>query len=303
MKITTTLCVSSLLVIIVMACSKPDAPYEIIDDHTFVQKNERRNDSTAWKLVWEDEFDGASLDTTRWSKIGLYTSERLLANFPKVKTDKNAWKEIVNHWASYASATDPEAVKLENGNILLRGIANKDTTGWDNRPYHTGGIWTLNKFAFQYGRIEIRAKLDPAYGAWPALWMIPEKQIYADQHNGEIDIMERLNHDDFVYQTIHSHWNLNLKLEEPQRYTTAKIDTSGYNVYSVAWYPDSIKFAVNGVESFTYSKISGAGTFQWPFDQPFYLIVDQQLEGWPGKVTQPEELPIDMAVDWVRLYQ
>jgi len=37
--------------------------------------------------------------------------------------------------------------------------------------------------------------------------------------------------------------------------------------------------------------------------KPFYLIVDQQLEGWPGKVTHPEELPIDMQVDWVRLYQ
>ena len=68
-------------------------------------------------------------------------------------------------------------------------------------------------------------------------------------------------------------------------------------------YPTKIKFAVNGEVSFVYSKIPGGGTFQWPFDQPFYLIVDNQLEGWPGKVTKPEELPIDMAVDWVRLYQ
>ena len=179
MRITNTICVCSLLVLLSIACSKPNVPYEIIDGHTFVQKNERRNDSTEWKLVWEDEFDRKSLDTTHWSKIGLYTSERLLTNFPNVKNDKNAWKEIVNHWSSYASATNPEAVKLLNGNILLRGVHNKDTTGWDNRPYHTGGIWTLNKFAFQYGRIEIKAKLDPAYGAWPALWMIPEKKINA----------------------------------------------------------------------------------------------------------------------------
>jgi beta-glucanase (GH16 family) len=278
-------------------------PYEVENNYMFVQVEERRNDSTEWELVWEDDFDDNSLDTSHWTKIGLLTSERLLNNFPDVKKDRNAWKKIVNHWSSYASATNPKAVRFNNGNILLRGIINDDTTDWDNRPYHTGGIWTLNKFAFQYGRIEVRAKLDAAYGAWPAIWMIPQKSIYPDQHNGELDIMERLNHDDFVYQTIHSHWNLNLKLESPQRYTTAKIDTGDYNVYSLSWYPDKLSFAVNGEVSFEYSKIPGGGTFQWPFDQPFFLIIDQQLEGWPGKVTHPEELPIDMAVDWVRLYQ
>jgi len=257
-----------------------------------------------WELIWEDEFDQGTLDTIRWSKIGLYTSERLLSNFPEAKTNRNAWRNIVSSWSSYMSSTNPEAIKILMKKIsLLRGVINKDTSGWDNRPYHTGGIWTFNKFAFQYGRIEVKARLDPAYGAWPAIWMIPQKKTYPDQHNGEIDIIERLNHDDFVYQTIHSHWNLNLKLEKPQRYTTAKIDTVGYNVYSVEWYPQKIVFAVNGKVSFEYNKIPGAGTFQWPFDQPFFLIVDQQLEGWPGKVTHPEELPIDMAVDWVRLYQ
>lgn len=298
-----TIYVALFLTILGIGCTQFNLPYEVIDGHTFLQKTERRNDSTKWELVWQDEFDKENLDTTHWSKIGLYTSERLLDNFPKLKTDKNAWTEIVNHWSSYMSSSNLETIKFDNGNIILKGIINNDTSGWDNRPYHTGGIWTLNKFAFQYGRIEVRAKLDPAYGAWPAIWMIPEKKIYKDQHNGEMDIMERLNHDDFVYQTIHSHWNLNLKLEKPQRFTTAKIDTTDYNVFSVVWYPDKIRFAVNGIESFTYSKIPGGGTFQWPFDQPFYLIVDQQLEGWPGKVTKPEELPIDMAVDWVKLYQ
>ena len=286
----------------IISFNTASGPYTV-EGNTFIQAEKRRNDSTSWELGWEDQFDQGRLDTSKWSKIGLYTSERLIENFPKVKTDKNAWKEIVDLWASYASATNPGAVQFEKNAVQLRGVLNQDTTGWDNRPYHTGGIWTYRKFAFQYGRIEVRAKLDPAYGAWPAIWMIPQEKIYADQHNGEMDIMERLNHDDFVYQTIHSHWNLNLKLESPQRYTTAKIDTTDFNVYSVEWFPDKLRFAVNGKMSFEYSKIPGGGTFQWPFDQPFYLIVDQQLEGWPGKVTNPEELPINMVVDWVRLYQ
>jgi hypothetical protein len=50
--------------------------------------------------------------------------------------------------------------------------------------------------------------------------------------------------------------------------------------------------------------VPSAGTYQWPFDQPFYLLIDQQLEGsWPGKIRDPKELPISMTVDWVRLYQ
>lgn len=292
-----------LLIPSMFGTKKNETPYILQDTLLLIQKEDHRNDTTQWNLVWEDQFDKGNLDTNRWSKIGLYTSVRLLNNFPEVKTNKNFWRTITNHWSSYMSATNPDAMKFDKGNLLLRGILNRDTTGWDNRPYHTGGIWTYKKFAFQYGRIEVRAKLDPAFGAWPAIWLIPQNNIYPNQHNGEIDIMERLNHDPFVYQTIHSHWNLNLKLESPQRFTTAKIDPSGFNTYSVEWYPDKIKFAVNGEVSFVYSKIPGGGTFQWPFDQPFYLIIDQQLEGWPGKVTHPEELPIDMAVDWVRLYQ
>lgn len=292
-------------ILLTISCSKKadENPYNIENQYMYVQKEDRRNDSTEWEIIWEDNFDSGTLDTTHWTKIGLYTSERLLNAFPKLKTDKNAWREITNHWSSYMSAKNPEAVQFDEDNIVLRGIINKDTTGWDNRPYHTGGIWTRHKFAFQYGRVEIRAKIDPAYGAWPAIWMLPQMKIYENQHNGELDIMERLNHDPYAYQTIHSHWNLNLKLEKPQRFDTIRINPDAYNTYALEWYPEKLIFSVNGNTNFEYEKIPGGGTFQWPFDQPFYLIVDQQLEGWPGKVTDPGELPIDMTIDWVRVYQ
>jgi beta-glucanase (GH16 family) len=168
----------------------------------------------------------------------------------------------------------------------------------------TGGIYSYNKFAFQYGRIEVRAKLDPAHGAWPAIWMLSEKDIYPNQNNGEMDIMERLNHDSFAYQTTHNHATITLKQETPKKYNTGKIDPSGYNTYSVSWYPDKLVYAINGIETITYPKVADGNTYQWPFDQPFYLIIDQQLEGsWPGKVTNLKELPINMTVDWVKLYQ
>ncbi len=287
---------SFLLILLINACSTDTKPYVIEDGYIFVQNEERRNDSTEWEIVWEDEFNKHELDTTHWSRIGLFTS-------PQWKTTKDKWQENTGCFR-YISATDKRVVQFDDDNILLRGIVNEDTINGDPRPYLTGGIYTWSKFAFQYGRIEIKAKLDPAYGAWPAIWMLTEKQIYPDQHNGEMDIMERLNHDEFVYQTNHNHWTLTIKQEEPKRYTTAKINPDDFNVYSVSWYPDKLVYAVNGIESITYPKVPGAGTFQWPYDQPFYLFLDQQLEGsWPGKITNPEELPINMTVDWVRLYQ
>ncbi|MBK9389302.1 MAG: glycoside hydrolase family 16 protein [Bacteroidetes bacterium] len=283
-------------ILLVLAVSCDNKPYEIKDGYMYVQNEERRNESTDWQLVWEDDFDKSSLDTTVWNRIGLFET-------PKWKVPVENWREVKNCFR-YITATDPRVVLFDGDNIKLMGIINPDSLTGDPRPYLTGGIYSWGKFAFQYGRIEIRAKLDQAYGMWPAIWMLSEKDIYPDQHNGEMDILEKLNHDDFGYQTTHNHYTITLKQNEPKKSTTAKIDTTGYNVYSVSWYPDKLVYAVNGVKSYEYPKVPGAGTYQWPFDQPFYLILDQQMEhDWPGPISRPEELPISMTIDWVRLYQ
>lgn len=276
--------------------SSRENPYDLVDGYILVQKIDRRNTSTEWKLVWEDEFDKKRLDTSAWTRIGLFQTS-------------GWWKTPVDQWQKntssfrYINATDERVVQFDGDNIYLRGIVNTNGPSGDPRPYLTGGIETRNKLAFQYGRIEVRAKLEPAYGAWPAIWMMSEKNVYPDQHNGEMDIMERLNHDTFAFQTIHTHWTLKLQRPGPNRSATGQIDADGYNVYSVSWYPEKLVFAINGKTTFEYPKVQEGGTHQWPFDQPFFLFVNQQLEGWPGKVTKPEELPIDMIVDWVRLYQ
>ena len=281
----------------VLFCASCDKkPYVLTEGYMYIQKAERRNDTTEWQLVWEDDFNTSTLDTNAWSRMGLFTS-------PQLKVPVEKWK-AVKSWCRYISATDPRVVTFDENNIHLSGIINPDSLTGDPRPYLTGGIYSWHKFAFQYGRIEIKAKLDQAYGMWPAIWMLSEKEIYPNQHNGEMDIMEKLNHDDFAYQTTHNHYTIALKQTEPKKYATARIDTTSYNIYSLSWYPDKLVYAVNGVASYEYPKVPGAGSFQWPFDQPFYLMLDQQMEHeWPGMITHPEELPISMTVDWVRLYQ
>ena len=264
--------------VIVSACSR--LPYKIESSYHHIQKEGR--ESKPWKLVWSDEFEGSELDTTKWSRT------------PEGSSD----------WNRHMSAVEPDCYNLHDGKLELIGIRNNDTIK-DPRPFLTGGVWTKDKFAWQYGRVEIRVKLESSQGAWPALWMLPQTRKYGNYpRNGEIDIMEHLNYEDSIYQTVHSYYTLELKEKKnPPNYGMTRIDRNAYNVYGMEWYPDKLVFQVNGVTTFTYPRLPTVDPSQWPFVQPFYLIVDQQLGGaWVGKVDL-QQLPVKMYVDWVRVYQ
>ena len=254
-------------------------PSTIEDNRIYVQKAGR--EKSKWKLVWKDDFNSTAIDSSKWSKI---------------EPGKSDWnKHMSSNAGCYAFA---------DGKLFLRGIKNPDTVV-DARPYLTGGIWSKAKFAFQYGRIEIRAKLECAQGAWPAMWMLAEKDKYGPYpRNGEIDIMEHLNFDSIIYQTTHSYYTLELKQDNnPPHYGTAKMKVNDFNIFGLEWYPDKLIFTLNGVQTFTYPRKLDVDSSQWPYDQPFYILIDQQLGGnWVGKIN-PAHLPVQMIVDWVKVYQ
>ena len=139
---------------------------------------------------------------------------------------------------------------MREGKLVLRGIVNQVQPN-DTAPYLTGGVYTKGKKAFINGRIEICAKLNAAKGAWPAIWMLPEKAAWPS--GGEIDIMERLNNDSIAYQTVHSHYTYTLGItENPKSHSTGPIYPDRYNVYAVEMYPDSLSFYINDMHTFTY---------------------------------------------------
>lgn len=254
-------------------------PHRKTDHYIYLQKEKKENQN--WKLIWQDDFNGQLIDSTKWSKI------------PKGTAD----------WNKHMSS-DPACYAQCDGKLYLKGIKNPDTSA-DSRPYLTGGLYTKGKFAYQYGKIEIHAKLECAAGAWPAMWMLAEQNKYGKYpKNGEIDIMEHLNRDSIIYQTTHSYYTLNLKQKDhPPHGGTAKIDINKYNTFGLEWYPDRLVFTLNGVETFRYPRLNGVDPSQWPYDQPFYVMIDQQLGGsWVGKVNK-DELPVQMIVDWVKVYQ
>ncbi|MDO5664274.1 MAG: glycoside hydrolase family 16 protein [Bacteroidia bacterium] len=232
-----------------------------------------------WMLVWEDDFKGKQIDTTKWAKI------------PRGKSD----------WNNYMSDYD-ELYVIEDGNLVLRGIQNNVLPN-DTAPFITGGVYTKGKKTFGLGRLEIRAKLNSAKGAWPAIWMLPEEGKWPD--GGEIDILERLGHDKFIYQTVHSRYTQTDSLRiNPPASSIVGMNPNNFNVYALEKYPDSLVFYVNNTRTKNYPRIETEHEGQFPFvDQEFYLLLDMQLGGsWVGAVN-PAELPVEMHIDWVRYYE
>lgn len=228
------------------------------------------------ELVWEESFN--SFDDANWSKI------------PRGKSP----------WNKYMSSDD-RLYDIRDGNLILRGIINPDRSA-DTAQYLTGGVFTKDKVRFGLGRLEIRAKLGSAQGAWPAFWMLGQGRRYPG--GGEIDIMEHLNFDDFVYQTVHSSYTIDLKINEPIKGGTGKINPDEYNIYAVEKHEDKVVFFVNDIQTHVYPKISTDQQDQFPFSEgDHYLLLDMQLGGdWVGEIDD-DDLPIEMAIDWVRFYK
>lgn len=230
-------------------------------------------------LVWSDEFEGNSVNSKNWTRI---------------TTATNA------DWRKYSSARE-DLVTVENGAIVLKGIKNDGSDPNETRKYLCGQVWGLNRISFKKGVYEIRAKFDNQDGAWPALWMLPDDNNWPV--TGEIDIVERLNSDAFVYQTVHHGPRVNGWDSTSNGSHDNKIDNGNWNVFRVEWTDDAIKWYVNGKLTFTYAPTT-KNADNWPFTTPFNFILSQQLEGgWVGTVDDESTLPVNMYVDYVRVYQ
>ena len=230
-----------------------------------------------WKLVWEDNFDkDGNVDPSKWTLVTKGTPD---------------WKKYMTASIDYAFVKD--------GKLILKAVKHAD-------GYHTGGVESSKKFSFKYGKVEVKAKLGSGQGTWPAIWMMPEKEVFGGwPGSGEIDIMEHLNNDANIYQVIHSHYvdNLGITTDPPNSHTPP-FSVGQFNTFGVEWFPEKIDFLVNGDITFSYPKKVGlpADMLQWPFDEHFYLILNQALGGsWVGKI-EDSILPVQTEIDYVKVY-
>lgn len=242
-------------------------------------KTETPSQVPPWKLIWEDDFSGNEPESKTWTRV---------------TRGKPDWKNTMSD--------DPRLLKVKDGVLHLRGIVNdrKD----DKAPYLTAGLTSKGKFSFHYGKVQIKARFKSAQGAWPALWMMGETKGWPA--NGEIDLMEHLNFDTKVHQTVHSEYTVKLKGKKPRQSGTAKIRRDDWNTYGCEWDADKIVFTVNGKPTFTYPRVPEKCEKQWPFNQPFYLLLSMQIGGkWVNGSgpTNPKHYPAGMEIDWIRVYK
>lgn len=116
--------------------------------------------------------------------------------------------------------------------------------------------------------------------------------------------MERLNHEGQVYQTVHSNYTQNLgNRTDPISSLTTRIDPDTYHTYEVQIWEDEVIFCIDGKRTHTYPKKNGGADGQFPFYKEWYLIMDMQLGGsWVGSIS-PDQLPVEMEIDWVKYFK
>ena len=233
-------------------------------------------------IVFEDDFEGDSSipDQSLWELCP--------------KGDSN--------WARYLSESYQQAYQ-KDGYLYL--VAEKV-----DGEYKTAGIQTRSKFEFTYGVVECRARfLRRPQGNHTGIWMMPAPPALQWPKSGEIDIMEHLNKEEKVFETVHSWYADDMgHKDDPSAQGTASIDNEDWNTYGLIWTENEITFTVNGVKHHSYPNLNlggETGAYQWPFSHPFYLILSQSLGGegtWAG-VIDDSELPAIFQIDWIRVYQ
>ncbi len=181
---------------------------------------------------------------------------------------------------------------------------------YEESPYTSARITTYDRKHFLYGRLEVRAKIPTAIGSWPAIWLLPVE--FKEKHVswprcGEIDVMEHVTH---IFDTVHVslHTELFNHVARTQRTHFEKIEgiTNDFHEFAFDWQKDEIEFFIDGKSFAKYSRFDEGYTTDetgWPFDKPYYLILNQAIGGtWGGSVKE-SDYPSPFLIDYVRYYQ
>lgn len=235
------------------------------------------------KLVWSDEFDG-----------------------PSDEPDPAIWdyKEGAHGWGN--SERQNYTKNRENSYVsdgTLKIVAKKDEKG----KWSSARLFSQFKKSVTYGYIEFRAKLPVEKGCWPALWLLPDSNVYGTwPRSGEIDVMEASPNvwGSEVYGTAHclaGHGGNPIITSGKE---IKKMD-SKWHTYAVNWTAEGLSWYFDGQLVCTYRNPHKADDawMEWPFDQPFHLIMNLAMGGTLGGDIDREIDSCTMEIDYVRIYE
>ncbi len=268
-----------------------------------------------WSLVWNDEFGGSEIDAQRWA------------------FETNCWGGGNDEQQCYTDRADNAFIR--DGKLVIRAQEEKFTgpaepLEWEGSnpdvtatlPYTSARLVTKDKGDWTYGRIEVRAKIPGGQGVWPAIWMMPSDSEYGPwASSGEIDIMEAVNlgttDEQAVFGTLHYGEAFPSNSSSGAKYVFKGADpTDSFHTYAIEWAAGEIRWYVDGTHYSTqtqegwFSRNTGAdGELRnlvdgQPFDQDFHLLLNVAVGGaWPGSPDATTQLPVEMEVDYVRVFE
>ena len=261
------------------SCAHRPAGARQVEDSPFVP--------AGYKLVWHDEFDSeakALPDTAKW----------------KYQLGGGGWgNRELQYYAPAVLGQDTVAF-VEDG--VLNIVALKPVAPVDGHNYLSARM--NSKQSWTYGYFEAGLKMPVGRGTWPAFWMLPQ-DMKSWPLDGEIDIMEHVgSHPDSILVTVHTQkYNHSIGTQKGVHVMTP--NTQGeFHIYAMEWTAEGIKGFVDGKQCFFYPN-EGTGKEVWPFDVPFYLLLNQAVGGGLGGLKGVDDacVPATYQVDYVRVYQ
>lgn len=239
--------------------------------------------SNKMKLVWSDEFNYSGLpDSTKWN----------------YDVGGHGWG---NNELQYYTSKRLENARAENGHLIIE--ARKEN--WQGKDYTSARLVTKGKADWKYGRFEIKARLPKGLGSWPAIWMLASTTPLKWPDDGEIDIMEHVGYDQGkIHASLHTKDYYFVINTQKTAITNVPDCSEKFHVYALDWTADTIKILVDDHVYFSFGN-EHKGKSKWPFDTPFYLLLNIAVGGnWGGqKGMDDKSLPWKMEVDYVRVYQ
>ncbi|MHA6249142.1 family 16 glycosylhydrolase [Pontibacter sp. CAU 1760] len=235
-------------------------------------------------VVWADEFNGSTLDGTKWS----------------YQTGDGCAEGICGWGNSELQYYQESNVTVTNGQLHI--TAKKQRV--QSKAYTSGRIRSINKGDWTYGRFEARIKLPAGKGLWPAFWMLSTDEAYGGwPKSGEIDIMEYVSAEaNKVLGTIHygdpypnnQHTGANY-------YLNSGSFSDAFHDFAVEWEPGVIRWFVDDILFLTKTS-QDIAPYNWPFDKRFHFLLNVAVGGNLGGTVDDSIFPKAMDVDYVRVY-
>jgi beta-glucanase (GH16 family) len=263
--------------------------YSTTDEPELLFERERlAAPKNVWNLVWSDEFNYTGLpDSTKW----------------KMDIGGHGWG---NNEKQFYLDNSLENSFVKDGILHLVALKKEH----DKNKYTSAKATTYQKFVLQYGKVEVMAKLPRGKGTWPAIWMLPESLRKKEEKwplCGEIDIMEHVGKDpNMVHVSLHTELYNHIKGTQITHFERQNNVFDNFHKYGIEWDKDSISFFIDDKPFYTTKKGENgrvAANEGWPFDKPYYLILNLAIGGnWGGEIDD-SIFPCEMQIDFVRIYK